>query len=124
MFDEALHSMQVQSSSRKGKQQGPDFSYSLHVTNSRGEGTLDRLESGNTTSKLSPLIDKLKSSSKTSGAPKMHLGRPDLQTEIMALAPWGMEAVVFACGPTSLQNACAELSGKAKVDLRTESFEL
>lgn len=124
IFDESLHSMQSQSSARRGKGHGPDFSYALFVTNSRTEGRplIDRLEEGDTSNKLSPLT-KQKSKAKDSKS-KMTEGRPDLQAEIMALAPWGMEAVVFACGPTALQNLCAEYAGKAKVDLRTESFEL
>ena len=145
IFDEALHSMQTpqrsssssrssskspgSSSSSSLQQNGPEFSYSLFVTNtlegSSSSSSLDRLEAGVDT-KLSPLPSSRSSSSRSSskGSSKMNTGRPDLQTEIMALAPWGFEAVVFACGPMALQNACAEFAGRAKVDLRTESFEL
>ena len=127
LFDEALHSMQSSSSSSSSKkaQQSshprPEFSYALHVTNSRPpDSEQSRLEGG---AKMSPPPRK-SSSSKKDKASQVHTGRPELQSEIFALSPWGLEAVVFACGPASLIGACADLARKAKVDFRSESFEL
>jgi hypothetical protein len=125
MFDEALHSMQSSSSSSSSKKAThlrPEFSYALHVTNSRPPDTeTTRLESG-TGVKQSP--PPRKSTGKKDKQSQVHHGRPELQAEIFALAPWGLEAVVFACGPTSLIQACQDLAQKAKVDFRSESFEL
>jgi len=133
LFDEALHSMQSasassSSASKKAQQSTshprPDFSYALHVTNSRPtDSEQSRLESG---TKMSPPPRKSSgsTSSKRDKASQAHTGRPELQSEIFALAPWGLEAVVFACGPASLIGACADLARKAKVDFRSESFEL
>ena len=55
---------------------------------------------------------------------RMKYGRPDLQSEIMTLSPWGMEALVYVCGPQSLIDVCSKYAQASKVDFRSETFEL
>lgn len=51
-------------------------------------------------------------------------GRPDLQSEILALSPWRNESLVHVCGPMSLVASCAKLSQECQIEFRSESFEL
>lgn len=51
-------------------------------------------------------------------------GRPSLSEEVQSLAPFGMRALVLACGPTSLVKELAALSVIAGVDFKSEPFEL
>ena len=51
-------------------------------------------------------------------------GRPDLQKEIIAMSPWGMQSLVYACGPASLTNDCVFYATKSIVDVKIESFQL
>ena len=136
IFDEALHSMQSQPSSQSKSTIGPTFSYSLYVTNSRTRGgtlanTADTGGRG-ADKKNTPPPKKNDSRDRdkkaTAGEAEQRLGptwgRPDLQTEILSLSPWSSEAVVFACGPQGLLTACSGYCQKAKVQFKSEAFEL
>jgi|LauGreDrversion2_2_1035103.scaffolds.fasta_scaffold89542_2 hypothetical protein len=81
------------------------------------------------TNEISPLKASLTPGGKQQAAGKgyeyrMKYGRPDLQSEIMTLSPWGMEALVYVCGPQSLIDTCSKLAQASKVDFRSETFEL
>lgn len=48
--------------------------------------------------------------------------RPDIDAEIDALTGFGQDAVVFACGPFSLVQDCAEKTVTVGVDFKQEVF--
>jgi ferredoxin-NADP reductase len=51
-------------------------------------------------------------------------GRPDLQSEILALSPWRMEALVFVCGPRALAEDAGKYAAMSEVDFKHETFAL
>jgi Ferric reductase NAD binding domain len=54
----------------------------------------------------------------------MHMGRPNIEEEVKAVAKHKGKALLFACGPSSLIQDCAVLSHKYGIDFRHETFEL
>jgi hypothetical protein len=55
---------------------------------------------------------------------QIQYGRPNLSDAIASLNPHGYNAVVFACGPHSMTQECADLILKAGIDFKTTEFAL
>jgi len=60
----------------------------------------------------------------TSADSKIIYSRPDLSYKIKELSFRGMEAIVFSCGPQSLQDDCNAHARGAHIDYKSESFEM
>lgn len=65
--------------------------------------------------------DKTEATSWRHGA---FLGRPDMKAEISEFASDSNESLVFACGPKALVELVSDLSIKANIDFKHETFEL
>jgi predicted ferric reductase len=93
------------------------FSAVLYVTNSLGgpRAQLDKLDS---------VVGNEDGNKSFSSSFDVRHGRPDLQKEIIAISPWGMQSLVYACGPASLVNDCVFYATKSVVDVKIESFQL
>jgi len=51
-------------------------------------------------------------------------GRPALETEFRRVEQFGANALVYCCGPASLQRDCQALAHAAGVQFRADGFEL
>jgi hypothetical protein len=51
-------------------------------------------------------------------------GRPALETEFRRVEQFGTNALVYCCGPASLQRDCQALAHAAGVQFRADGFEL
>ena len=57
------------------------------------------------------------------GSYEYKMGRPDIYEVVRELAPLGMEALVWHCGPKALGDTCAEATMEFGVDYKNDSFE-
>jgi len=119
----------------KGGRGGPSFSASIYITGTKGKSNpVSYGTSVSGTNNNDSNMFKLKSQANNGlevgaggtggGEFKMKYGRPDLLSEIMALSPWGMESLIYVCGPSSMVETCSAHSQRSKVDFRAETFEL
>jgi predicted ferric reductase len=58
------------------------------------------------------------------GVPGFKPGRPNLHAGLAALGRYGMNALVFACGPEQLLSDCGNITMQFGIDFHAETFEL
>ena len=61
---------------------------------------------------------------KRGGVHEYRQGRPDLRAELQELQPYGMEGLIWFCGPKSMGESCLEIAEDFGVDFENNSFVL
>lgn len=106
--------------SSKNHRVGNIFSVGICIT-----GGLNKVGSGNDTAYSSN--NSSKSTVEYNGHNKgcvIKYSRPDLQAEMLAISPWGLDSLCYVCGPSSLVETCSVFSRMINIDFKSESFEL
>ena len=112
-FRDVSRNQSVEFSSKSSAYIGPVFSAAVYITKSTSGKPGSSKEAAAT------------HRSTGAGEYKVIRGRrPDLQTEILQVSPFGMDSLVFACGPRGLADECDMHCRIYGVDFRREAFEL